>query len=663
MNRVMWTILLLGTVVFGVFGQEASVEQYHPHRVLVKLKPGTALFQQLRQQLQHARLKELTREDLKQLTPDVRLFFNDQQIGSIKALKENASLDPLAGGVERIFVLTLADDASVQQAIASLSRLPEVEYAEPDFVGHGEGVPSASSGHLASSMLNPNDPRFDLQWGMKNTGQTIDGIAGTPGVDINIVPAWDYATGNPLTILAILDSGIPLAASEFSGRVMQGYDYANNDNDPTDDVGHGTNVASIAAATGNNSSLLAGVNWQCRILPFKILNASNSGQYSWWAAALMAAADSGAKIINMSVGGGSNSSTLQNAVTYAANRGSIIVACMMNYNNSVNFYPAAYSNVIAVGAINSRNQRAVPFCWGGGSNYGNHIDFTAPGDFILGLDYQSPDTFMTYWCGTSQATPMVSGIVSLMLGLDTSLTFQDVYDKLKLSAHDQVGPSGEDTPGFDQYFGWGRVDAYRAIQAVLPVQIDSFVATVTSSHSVMLQWKTLREVNNCGFEMQQRQDVQVQFETIPNSFVPGHGTTDVPQYYSYTDSTLLTGRLWYRLKQIGLDETVRYSEAVGVDIVTSVGSSSIPSQFLLQQNFPNPFNPSTVIRYQIPEFSHVSLKVFDILGREVATLVNEQKSPGAYTVQWNGSGVVSGVYLYRLTAGAFVETKKAVVLK
>ena len=663
MKRITCSILLLGTVVFRLSGQEAWVEQYHPGRVLVKLKSGTVLFQQLRQQLQHARVKELTSGDVNQSAPDLKAFFNAQYIQFIKALKEDASLEPLAGGIERVFVLTLAESISVHRATTSLSSLPEVEYAEPDFIGHGDGFPSPDSGHPEFPMVNPNDPRFDLQWGMRNTGQTIGGVAGTPGVDVNIVPAWEYTTGDPSAILAVLDSGIPLDASEFSGRVMQGYDYANNDDDPTDDNGHGTNVASIAAATGNNGSLLAGANWQCRILPYKILNASNSGQYSWWAAALIAAADNGAQVINMSVGGGSNSSALHDAVTYATSRGSIIVACMMNYNNSFVFYPAAYSNVIAVGAINSRNQRAVPFCWGGGSNYGNHIDFTAPGDLILGLDYQSPDTFMTYWCGTSQATPMVSGIVSLMLGLDTSLTFQEVYDKLRLSAHDQVGPSNEDTPGFDQYFGWGRVDAYGAVQAVLPVRIVSFAATVTPSHLVRLEWRTLSEVNNFGFEVQRRHDVQGEFQTIPNGFVPGHGTTNIPQDYSYTDSTSHAPRLWYRLKQIDLDGAIRYSAAVQVDIPTSIVSNSHPSRFLLHQNFPNPFNPSTVISYELPKSTRVRLSLFNTLGQLVEVLVEEEQQTGRHEATLDASSLASGVYVYRIEAGEYVQTKRLLLLK
>jgi thermitase len=655
MKKLKSSILLLCLFVFVAFAQEASTEEYHHSRVLVKLKAGTTLFQHFRNQLL-TRSSELTRENMNPLSPEIRFFLKDQHVESIIALKPDASLEPLPGGVERIFVLTVVESLSVHQAITSLGQLHEIEYAEPDFVGHGEGVQTSGAGRIESTILIPNDPEFSLQWGMRNTGQTIGGFTGTPGVDINIVPAWDVTTGNASTILAVLDSGIPLTASEFSGRIMQGYDYANNDNDPTDDHGHGTNVASVAAAAGNNNSLLAGVNWQCRILPYKILNSSNSGLYSWWASALIAAADSGADVINMSVGGSSNSSTLQNAITYAANSGSIIVACMMNNNNAVPYYPAAYSNVIAIGAINNRNQRAVPFCWGGGSSYGSHIDLNAPGEYILGLNYLNPNAGISYWCGTSQATPLVSGIVSLMVGLDSTLTFQNVYDKLRQSAHDQVGPPSEDSSGFDQYFGWGRVDAYGAIQAVLPVQLVSFAATVTSSHQVSLEWRTLSEINNYGFEVERNSAM------LLNSFTPGHGTTIEPHNYSFLDSTAGSGNLMYRLKQIDLDGTIHYSEPISVSSLTSVKNIT-PIEFALEQCYPNPFNPRTTIKYQLPERSRVTLKVFDVMGREVALLVNEVRTAGSYTETFDASALSSGTYFYRLESGMFAQSKKMLIMK
>jgi hypothetical protein len=411
-------------------------------------------------------------------------------VRAVRAAKPDATV-PCAGGIDRIFFLDLDDGVSVAATTARLQRDPSVEFAEPDFVGWGDGrleispqAPAAgraldaalSPSEIAVSPPNiavapPNDPTFPQQWGLRN--------ASRPGADIDALGAWGITTGSASTKLAILDSGIPLTAADFSGRLLGGYDFANNDANPTDDVGHGTNVASIAAATGNNAIGVAGVDWRCKILPVKILNSSNWGYYSWWISALTFATDAGAQVINMSCGGSQASSGLEGAVSYAAAHGAIVVAAMMNTNDSEIFYPAAYSNVIAVGATNSADQRAAPFCWGGGSNYNGYIDFVAPGNVMWGLDYQNPDQ-ASYWCGTSQATPMVAGVICLIRGLDPSLSFQGVYDRLKAHARDRVGSVQEDTPGWDAYFGWGRIDASASLQS------STDVATSPGAPSVWL---------------------------------------------------------------------------------------------------------------------------------------------------------------------------------
>ncbi len=483
-------------------------------------------------------------------------FMTENFISSIKAVKPDATLKTLPGGIERIFIVSISDKTLLQKAYDILSKNGEIEYAEFDFIGYGSGK------QYEENSLTPNDPSFGNQWGLRNTGQVIGGVTGTSGGDVNALNAWDVTTGTNL-IVSVLDTGMPLSHPEFSGRLLQGHDYVNNDNDPTDDHGHGTNVASIMAAKGNNSSLVAGVNWNCRIIPVKILNSSNQGQYSWWVSGIIYAVDNGAKVLNMSVGGSTYSQSLADAVTYAYANGRIVVACMMNNNNSVPYYPAAFNNVIAIGAINNRMERAVPFCWGGGSSYGPHISFTAPGEMILGLAYNNPSS-TSYWCGTSQATPIAAGVVSLLLSKNSTLTFSQIYNALKVSARDQVGPPSEDTPGFDNYFGWGLIDARGALNQVV-------------------------------------------------------GITNI--------------------------------------------SELVPDNFSLSQNYPNPFNPNTVISFQLSVVSDVVLKVYDVMGREVRTLVNERMQAGTYEVDFEGSGLNSGVYIYQMRAGNFSEAKRMVLVK
>jgi expansin (peptidoglycan-binding protein) len=201
----------------------------------------------------------------------------------------------------------------------------------------------------------------------------------------------------------------------------------------------------------------------------------------------------------------------------------------------------------------------------------------------------------------------------------------------------------------------------------LSIQLASFTATVLNQQTVRLDWTTLTETNNYGFEIQKTDTSQQNYQTIPNSFIAGHGTTSETHYYSYTDSTATSGVWYYRLKQIDLDDSVHYSNGIRVGILTGVNEKEIPAVFSLSQSYPNPFNPSTTINYQLPRQSHVMLKVFDVLGREVAMLVDRIEGPGYKTVNFDVSyacgGLSSGIYYYRLQAGDYIETRKLLLLK
>jgi hypothetical protein len=173
---------------------------------------------------------------------------------------------------------------------------------------------------------------------------------------------------------------------------------------------------------------------------------------------------------------------------------------------------------------------------------------------------------------------------------------------------------------------------------------------------------TLSEVNNYGFEVQNSRELHSGFQTIPNSFVPGHGTTLQRQYYSFLDTTASAGTPYYRLKQIDLDGSVHYTEAIRV-LPTTVPAGDLPRMFELHQNSPNPFNPATVIRFDVPTLSHVTLAVYDLLGRQMTTLLDEIKPPGYYSLTFDGNTFASGVYYYRLTAGSFTKTRAMVLVK
>jgi len=191
---------------------------------------------------------------------------------------------------------------------------------------------------------------------------------------------------------------------------------------------------------------------------------------------------------------------------------------------------------------------------------------------------------------------------------------------------------------------------------VLPVELVAFSAT-TNRADAILHWSTATEIDNHGFEVERRQTATWQ----DVAFVAGTGTSNSPKSYSYTDNNLAAGSYTYRLKQIDNNGAFLYYGSAAVEIKTA------PETFALSQNYPNPFNPSTMISYQLPVNSQVSLKVYDVLGNEIASLVNGRQEAGSYAVSFNTNegtrNLSSGVYFYRLETGSFVSIKKLILMK
>jgi len=225
------------------------------------------------------------------------------------------------------------------------------------------------------------------------------------------------------------------------------------------------------------------------------------------------------------------------------------------------------------------------------------------------------------------------------------------------------------TPTSATNFGYHNPAEYIGLVRVgtpLPVQLAQFTANVVANNTVLLNWRTISEINNYGFFVQKKRSEDSSFATIPGSFVAGHGTTNEPRHYTYIDSTVQRGRWSYRLRQIDLDGTVHYSEPVQVNVMTSVDNVMQPQKFSLDQNYPNPFNPKTKIKFSIPVGTRhgvTVLKVYDLLGREVRTLINDNLQPGSYEVTFDAAGLASGVYFCRLRAGEFTETRCMLLLR
>jgi len=343
-------------------------------------------------------------------------------------------------GLDRTYRFHVPAGSDILVLVEAFAGLPEVELAEPDYIGEGGAT-------------FPNDPRFGGQYAYDQPSDA----------DVDGPEAWDIEVGADV-VIAVLDTGIDSDHPDLVGKLRPGFDFVNNDSDPEDDHGHGTNVSSIASANSNNAVGIVGACWHCKIMPLKVLDANSFGAYSWWADAMVWAADNGARVINLSAGGTTASATLLAGVQYAYDAGVIHVSITHNDDTFSIRYPGRYTETITVGATDEVDARADPFCYSAssGSNYGNQIDVVAPGELILGAAMNGG---YNSWCGTSQASPLVAGLVGSMRTIVPSLGREEARHLLQSGAEDQVGRINEDFPGFDIYHGWGRVNMQRTLQA------------------------------------------------------------------------------------------------------------------------------------------------------------------------------------------------------
>jgi subtilisin family serine protease len=362
-----------------------------------------------------------------------------------------------------IYQLKVPEGFTVSEAIYAYRMNPDVEYAEPNYIAR-----------IADT---PNDTLFQDQYALNNTGQSI-GIPGSPtgtmSADIKAPQAWGETKGSADTIIAIMDTGVQLLHPDLGNKIVSGgRDFVNNDFDAEDDHGHGTHVAGVAAAGTNNSEGIAGVAWDCRILPVKVLEPvgdTAEGDYLWIIAGIEWAANNGADVINMSFGGPGNSEGLRDAIDYAVSQGVVCVAAAGNEGGSV-LYPAAYDNCIAVAATNYNDERVTfenSYLGAWESNYGPEIDVAAPGERILSCVptwYFGPNSFpYAYGYGTSASTPHVAGLAALLKDLKPWLTVDQIRKIIQYTADDVNSGT---SPGRDDFMGYGRINMEKALVPII----------------------------------------------------------------------------------------------------------------------------------------------------------------------------------------------------
>ena len=370
-----------------------------------------------------------------------------REIGSIHREMGDTVTHTIAG----INVQVVSVDKNVTEAVSAYARNRRVEYAEPNA--------------LAELLeVIPADLYFGNQWVLHNSGQVFDierNLSGSDDADIDAPEAWGITEGSAAVYIAILDSGINLTHPDLVEKLAPSRMRDFSGSGLEDQSGHATHVAGIAGASTNNGVGVAGVGFNSNLMIGKVCNNSGSCPYSWIADGVVWAADNGASVISMSLGGSFKSKTLESAVNYAWNtKNAVLVAAAGNSNNPSKTYPGAYTNIIAVAATDAGDHKA------SFSSYGSWVDVAAPGvevfstfpnhPFALENPAANRDQNYGYGSGTSMSTPVVAGIAGLVWSTPLA-------ENSNAKVRAQVEKTADSITGTGTYWTWGRVNAYQAV--------------------------------------------------------------------------------------------------------------------------------------------------------------------------------------------------------
>ena len=339
-------------------------------------------------------------------------------------------ITPVGNGTYRLTLVA----GSEMNTVARLLADPRVRFVEPDVLMTSLSVPIPSA-----ALPDPNDSYWAEQEEMRL---------------IEADRAWTLTTGAPDVVIAVLDTGVDRRHTDLADNVLPGYDFVTEREGAPDDQGHGTFTAGVIAARGNNNIGMAGVCWQCRILPLKILNQHGRGPVSAFSQAIRYAVDHGARVINVSAGSPTRSQAMEEAVEYARAKDVLIVAAVGNTGDQKPSYPAALEPVLAIAATGA-DDRPTEF-----STFGSFVDMAAPGSGVVSA-LMGSGTLVTRADGSSASAAFVSGAAGLLLSLNPDQTADHLLNILRDTAVD-IGRHGR-----DDYFGAGRLAVFDAALATL----------------------------------------------------------------------------------------------------------------------------------------------------------------------------------------------------
>ncbi|MFC7062317.1 S8 family serine peptidase [Halobacillus seohaensis] len=400
-------------------------------------------------------------------------------------------------------LVRVPNDVDFDQKLREFRQLSSLETADPDYFSETSYIPS--------------DDLYDEQWQFNN---------------LNMEKAWDVTRGSPDTVVAVLDSGVNSNHSDLAGRVLPGYDFVNNDNDASDDNGHGTHIAGLIAANSDDSGI-SGIDHYTKVLPVKVMGQDGRGSMENIIDGILYAIDQGVDVINMSYGTYQKSQAIEDALWQAYDQGITLVAAAGNEGTDKWSYPASYTPVISVAATGPSDY-ITDF-----SNYGSWIDITAPGTNLISTDYQggyrSGD-------GTSYSAPLISGIASLIKSKHPEWQPSQVEWMLQQSAKTWNGSE------WHSYGGYGTVDGYEALNTSLP-NLSGDVSGVRGNAELIEPGSNKSESIDMPmdddwfqFEINETSDVSINLTHVPNHqdlvAVLHKYDGDIPLKYEVIDSGL-----------------------------------------------------------------------------------------------------------------------------
>jgi subtilisin family serine protease len=489
---------------------------------------------------------------------------------------------------------------ALQNVKKALSRNPHVKFVEENFIASGGSV--------------PNDPTYASQWHLPK---------------ISAPQGWDISTGSSVVDIAIIDSGVDPNHPDLAGKLLPGYNFLNGTNDTHDVLGHGTAVAGTAAAISNNGIGVSSLAWKNPIMPLVVLDASDYASYSNIASAITYAVDHGVRVINVSIGGTSSSSTLQNAVNYAWSKGALVFASAMNKANSTPNYPAACANAIAVASTDSNDNRS------SFSNYGTWITISAPGSYIYttnnGGGYGA-------WNGTSFSSPLTAGLAALVLSVNSSLTNQQVRDIILQNA-DDLG-----TAGFDQYFGNGRINVIKSLQAAQSYVPQADVTAPDVSFSAPASGATLIGAVTASVTATDNVGVS-KVEFYINGSLVG---TDVASPFSFYWDTATYANGSYQLESRSYDAAGNVGSTTRTVTVSNSSDTTAPLVAISSPSNGTSVTGLKTLTIKVAATDNISVTRIELY---VDGALKSKVTSGSLSWSWNDKSTSSGQHV--ITAKAF----------